>query len=383
MRATLKPLFDPFTYGSLTCDNRIVMSPMTRNFSPNGVPGSDVAAYYARRAEAGVGLLITEGTGVDHPAAIGSGSMGEHDIPLMHGNAPLEGWRKVVEAVHAKGGKIAPQLWHMGGIRLNGTGPYPDARSIRASGIWGPLDKAILPPEYIEAVSETSVEASQEDIESIIAGFARSAKKAVDIGFDAIAIHGGHGYLLDSFMWAETNKRTDQYGGSTANRARLAADVVCAIRAEIPADMPIIYRFSQWKLQDYDAKPAKNPQELSEMLMPLVEAGVDIFDASTRRFEVPAFEGSEMGLAGWARQITGKPTMCVGGIGFDRDLQTSFAMPTEATDNLDVVAKHFAEDEFDLVAVGRAILMDAGWIGKVRTGEKFKAFDLSAYGSLD
>ena len=133
MREEIAPLFSEFTCGSLTLANRLVMSPMTRQFSPDGVPGNDVAAYYTRRVMAKVGLIITEGVGVDHPSAIGHGSMGEENIPVLHGDAALAGWRNVVEHVHAAGGKIIPQLWHMGELRTEGTPPNPNAKSMRAS----------------------------------------------------------------------------------------------------------------------------------------------------------------------------------------------------------------------------------------------------------
>jgi 2,4-dienoyl-CoA reductase-like NADH-dependent reductase (Old Yellow Enzyme family) len=381
MRDQLEPLFTPFSCGSLTTANRFVMSPMTRNFSPDGVPGPQVADYYARRAH--MGLVITEGVGPDHPAALGDGTTGGPALPVMYGDAALASWRSIVAAVHAAGGKIAPQLWHMGPIRLAGTGPHPQAGSISPSGIWGPLDRAIIAPDYLEAIKAPGVPASESDIADVIAGFARSAASAVALGFDAIALHGGHGYLLDSFLWEQTNHRTDQWGGDLLRRTRLAREVVRAVRRVIPADMPIIFRLSQWKLQDYEAGLADTREQLNIIVNALADAGVDIFDVSTRRFDARAFAGSEMGLAGWVRKLAGKPVMTVGGIGFDKDLQSSFMEPTRPLDNLGEVARRFDAGEFDLVAIGRAALMDADWIGKVRRGEAFNAFDMSAYGRLD
>ena len=381
MRDQLEPLFTPFACGSLTMANRFVMSPMTRNFSPGGVPVPDVAGYYARRAP--MGLVITEGIGPDHPAALGDGTTGGPALPVMHGAAPLAAWRGVVEAVHAAGGRIAPQFWHMGPIRLPGTGPHPEAASLSPSGIWGPFGRAQLPPGYLDAVRNPTAPATEADIADAIAGFARSAAAAHEIGFDAIALHGGHGYLLDSFLWDGTNLRTDRWGGDCLQRTRFACEVVRAVRAALPADKPIIYRLSQWKLQDYGARLAKTPQELGQITAALADAGVDIFDVSTRKFDAAAFEGSPMCLAGWVRKVSGKPVMTVGGIGFDKDLQSSFVEPTQPIDNLDEVARRFAGGEFDLVAIGRAALMDADWIGKVRRGEPFRPFDMSAYGRLD
>ncbi len=358
------------------------MAPMTRGFSPDGVPGENVAEYYSRRAAADVGLIVTEGIGIEHPSAIGSGSMGEHDIPHLHGDA-IAGWRRVTEAVHEAGGAIVPQLWHMGVIRRAGTGPFPAAPSMRPSGRWGPGDRAMMPPEYLAEMAEPSVPMTEEDIADVIAGYGRSAANAVACGFDGVAIHGAHGYLIDSFFWAETNHRDDRWGGDIARRVAFGAAVVGAIRDAIGPDKPIIFRFSQWKLQDYGARTVDTPDELAALLGPLADAGVDLFDASTRTFSTPAFAGSDMGLAGWARKVTGKPTMAVGGIGISRDLQSSFVEPTRMIDNLDLVVERFERGEFDLVAVGRGLLMDPEWVVKVRDGGALNPFRLEAYGSLD
>ena len=130
----VSPLFRPFHLRGLTLKNRIVMAPMTRSFSPDGVPGADVAAYYRRRVEGGTALLITEGVGIDHPAALGAAGLGESRLPHLHGEAALAGWKRVVEGVHAAGGRIVPQLWHQGALREPGTGPRPEAPSLRPSG---------------------------------------------------------------------------------------------------------------------------------------------------------------------------------------------------------------------------------------------------------
>jgi 2,4-dienoyl-CoA reductase-like NADH-dependent reductase (Old Yellow Enzyme family) len=359
MRGDIAALFSEFACGPLTLSNRFVMSPMTRQFSPDGVPGDDVAAYYTRRAMAKVGLIITEGVGIDHPSAIGHGSMGEENIPVLHGDAALAGWSKVVESVHSAGGKIIPQLWHMGGLRTEGTPPHPQAKSMRAGDM------------------------SEAEIADIIAAFARSAANAKAVGFDGVALHGGHGYLIDSFLWAGTNSRDDEWGGDILSRTRFATELVKAIRAEVGPGFPILFRISQWKLQDYDAKLAETPEELAVIVGAMAAAGVDIFDVSTRVFSVPAFAGSDMGLAGWVRKLSGKPTMTVGGIGFDKELAASFAEPTAAIDNLGEVVRRFDGGEFDLVALGRALLMDPAWVLKAQAGVAFEAFDITAYGRLD
>jgi 2,4-dienoyl-CoA reductase-like NADH-dependent reductase (Old Yellow Enzyme family) len=359
MRDDIAPLFAPFTCGPMTLANRFMMSPMTRQFSPDGVPGDNVAAYYTRRAMAKVGLIITEGVGVDHPSAIGHGSMGEENIPVLHGDAALAGWRKVVEHVHSAGGKIIPQLWHMGELRTEGTPPHPHAKSMRANDM------------------------TEAEIAEIIAAFVRSATNAKEVGFDGVALHGGHGYLIDSFLWSGTNIRDDAYGGDILRRTRFATELVNAIRAEVGPDFPILFRISQWKLQDYEAKLAQTPDELAVIVGALASAGVDIFDVSTRVFSVPAFAGSDMGLAGWVKKLSGKPTMTVGGIGFDKELAASFAQPTAAIDNLGEVVRRFEGGEYDLVALGRALLMDSAWVLKAQAGVPFEPFDIAAYGRLD
>ena len=133
MDSLTAPLFTPLELRKLTLRNRIVMAPMSRGFSPGGVPGENVARYYARRAEGETGLIITEGVGVDDSAALGEAGLGENHIPVLHGDAALAGWRRVVDSVHASGGLIFPQLWHMGVMKEPGTGPHPHTPPRRPS----------------------------------------------------------------------------------------------------------------------------------------------------------------------------------------------------------------------------------------------------------
>jgi 2,4-dienoyl-CoA reductase-like NADH-dependent reductase (Old Yellow Enzyme family) len=216
----------------------------------------------------------------------------------------------------------------------------------------------------------------------VIAGYGRSAAHARAAGFDGIAIHAAHGYLIDTFFWKETNTRADRYGGDIRGRARFGAEVVAAIRKAAGPDLPIVFRYSQWKQQDYDARLAETPQELEALLAPLVDAGVDMFDVSTRIFSRPAFEGSDLTLAGWTRKVTGVAAMAVGGVGVSKDLQSGYAGGVASVDNLDEVAIRLEREEFDMIAVGRAMLVDPHWITKVRTGEPFAPFRQEAYAEL-
>lgn len=375
-------LLHPLTIGGVTMRNRIVMSPMTRGRSPNGVPTDDVAQYYARRAAGGVGLIITEGVGVDHPSALGDAGLGENDIPHMFGEAPLQGWKRTVDAVHAAGGKIVPQLWHQGVMRVAGTGPVPHAPTIGPSGIWGPVGTTTLDTDKIPENQRLGEALTNGEVLDIIQSFIDAAAAAVSVGFDGIALHGGHGYLLDNFLWQGTNIREDRWGGDRRRRSEAIVHMVGGIRAVIGDRLPIIFRFSQWKQQDYRAKLAQTPNELEEILVPLAEAGVDVFDASVRYFDTPAFAGSDMGLAGWAKKLTGKLSMTVGGVGINKDTGLPNSKAHEAAvsgvaafDNLDLVARRFERGEFDLVAVGRALIGDPDWTRKALSGEVPRAYD--------
>ena len=352
MSTAVTPLFKPFTLGNLALSNRIVMAPMTRNFSPKGVPNQAVVDYYRRRAESGVGLIITEGTVVDRAAA-----NGYPNVPHFYGEDALAGWKQVVDAVHAAGGKIAPQLWHVGNVRRLGTEPNGDVPG------YGPMEKQKDGKVLVKGMT-------QQDIDDVVAAFAKAAKDAKDVGFDAIELHGAHGYLIDQFFWEGTNQREDQYGGSMENRGRFAVEIIKGVRAAVGADYPIIFRFSQWKQQDYTARLAPTPELLEQFLTPLSDAGVDIFHCSQRRFWEPEFESSELNLAGWTRKITGKPCITVGSVGLDGEF-LQFMVNTDKvaqTANIDGLLERLDADEFDLVAVGRALLVDPQWADKVREG---------------
>jgi 2,4-dienoyl-CoA reductase-like NADH-dependent reductase (Old Yellow Enzyme family) len=377
MTTDVEPLFQPLKVRGLSLANRIVMAPMTRNFSPGGVPGEDVAAYYRRRAEGGTGLLITEGVGIDHPAALGDAGLGESNLPHLYGEKALAGWKRVVAGVHQAGGKIVPQLWHQGVMRDPGTGPHPQAPSLRPSGLWGPVGRAgSLAPDYVQRMQAPTQPMSESDIQDVIDAYARSARHARELGFDGIAVHGAHGYLIDTFLWGETNQRTDGWGGDRRARTRFAAEVVRAIRREAGEAMPIFFRFSQWKQQDFMARLASTPQELEEVLGPIADAGVDVFDGSVRYFDRAEFEGSPLNLSGWARKITGKLAMAIGGIGLDRGFYDSKRDGRAGgADNIQLLMARFARGEFDLVAVGRALLSEPGWTHMLRRGDELPAFD--------
>jgi 2,4-dienoyl-CoA reductase-like NADH-dependent reductase (Old Yellow Enzyme family) len=216
---------------------------------------------------------------------------------------------------------------------------------------------------------------SEEAVADTIAAFAAAAADAKRLGFDTIELHGAHGYLIDQFFWSGTNQRTDLFGGATIReRARFAAEVVKAVRAAVGPDYPVILRLSQWKQQDYAARLAETPDAMADWLNPLVEAGVDIIHASQRRFwepEFPEIDGEEgLNFAGWAKKVTGAATISVGSVGLSgSDFLGSFAGESTSRAGIERLITRMEKGEFDLVAVGRALIADPNWPRKIRAGE--------------
>lgn len=335
---SLDALFTPFTYKNLNLKNRIVMAPMTRAQSDNGVPTQLIADYYARRAASEVGLILSEGTVINRP-----GSKNIQNIPDFYGTEALNGWKNVIDSVHQNGGKMGPQIWHVGDTRSS--------------------------PDYPTVEMEKASTMTLEDIQDTIAQFAASAKSAKDLGFDVLEIHGAHGYLIDQFFWKVTNTRTDEYGGKTLKeRSKFAVDIIKAMRAAVGPDFPIIIRLSQWKQQDYKSRLATTPSEMEDWLLPMKEAGVDIFHCSQRRFWEPEFEDSDLNFAGWAKKLTGQPTITVGSVGLKGDFMGAFAGQGSEKSDLSELLKRLDRQDFDLVAIGRAILSDYEWAKKVKEG---------------
>ncbi|MBB5368784.1 MULTISPECIES: alkene reductase [unclassified Janthinobacterium] len=218
-------LFDPITIGSLQLKNRIIMAPLTRSraTNPGRVPNELMAQYYAQRATAG--LIISEATSVT-PQGVGYA-----DTPGIWSDEQVEGWKHVTKAVHDAGGKIVLQLWHVGRISapmfLNGDLPVAPS-AIKPAG-----HVSLVRPEQ-EFVTPRALDT--EEIPGIVAAYRLGAENAKKAGFDGVEIHGANGYLLDQFLQDSTNKRTDNYGGSIANRTRLMLEVTDACIAVWGAD---------------------------------------------------------------------------------------------------------------------------------------------------
>lgn len=343
----LKGLFSPFTIKNVTLPNRFVLAGMLRYMCAEGRPLPSLAEFYRSRVDGGVGLVMTESCAVDHFAATAV-----EDFGWMREDT-LDAWAACVAAVKNSGGNIIIQLWHEG-ARDESTAPR-----LSPSGLYGP-------GKYRGAA------ASAEDLDQIKDAFVRSARGAQQIGADGIEVHASGGGLLDEFLWVDTNRRTDGYGGDAlAARLRYPTEIVTAIREAVGPDFLISFRFSQWKLGYFDIQGlATTPEELAVILTTLRHAGVDLFQPATSRFWTPEWPDSPLSLAGWTKKLIDAAVVAVGGAGLNTDYIESYS-GVEASPRphrLSEMAAGLAQNEFDLIAIGRALLADPAWVNKIRDG---------------
>ena len=339
-------LFQPYKLKNLNLRNRIVMAPMTRNQSPNGVPTDEVAKYYERRAIGEVGLIITEGIELSHKA-----SSAYPNVPRLDTEKARDGWKKVVHAIKKNNGSVIAQLWHCGGFRKLGMGPNPKVPGYTASGLVKP-GKRVAHAMTIDDINET------------IEAYASDAEFCEKIGFDGVEIHGAHGYLIDNFLWEGTNLRDDKYGGSIENRSNFVTEIVKAVKSRVSDDFIVGLRFSQWKQHDFDAKLADTVDELEKVILPPVNAGLDYLHSSMRRFWESEFPNSDENLASWTKKISNITTIGVGSVGLDTDFidMTASANPT----SIDKAIEDISNEKYELIAVGRALIADPNWVIKMQ-----------------
>lgn len=358
------PLFTPFRLGALDLPNRFVMPAMQRGMCENGSPKPELAAYYARRAQGGVPLIIGESSAIDHPSATVQPNASWLTV------ATRDAWARCIDAVREAGGHMLLQLWHEGAVRNDG--------------------EALSPSGRVHPGKTNGRAITREEMEAIGDGFVRSARIARDAGAAGVEVHCAHGYLLDQFLWHGSNVREDGYGGpDMADRVRFPAEIVRAIREECGPDFLISLRFSQWKEVDYSARVAADPSELERMAVILREAGVDVLHCSTRRFWEAEWAGDGKNLAGWVKALSGLPTITVGSVGLDTDVMTTFIEAQDPGSRVpeaiaDLEAR-LAADEFDLVAVGRALIGDPDFVRKLESGDhrSIRTFARADLGSLE
>lgn len=315
-------LFEGFEIKGLQVKNRIMMSPMCQyQANEDGTIAEWHYIHYGARAVGGVGLIMVEASGVESRGRITNRDVG------IYSDDHIPGLKRIVGFCHTYGAKVAIQLAHAG----------------RKSEV---ADEPNVAPSAI-AFSEkyrTPQELTASEIEKIVEAFGQAARRAVEAGFDTVEIHGAHGYLIHEFLSPLSNKRTDEYGGSQANRMRFPLEVIRRVKREIPDHMPLFMRVSA---SEYAAE-GYSPEDMTDMVKQFKEEGVDMVDVSSGgNLPVPPthYPGYQVGFAEQIRNTIDMPVIAVGRL-------ESAQLAEEVVRN----------QRADLVAVGRGLLRDPHWV---------------------
>jgi N-ethylmaleimide reductase len=271
-------LFEPLQVGRMHLANRVVMAPLTRNRAPGAMPNDLMVTYYTQRADPknGAGLIITEATAISHQG------QGYSDVPGIWSDEQVTAWRKVTDSVHAAGGKIVIQLWHVG--RVSHVDLQPNGQAPVAPSALQAKTKTVLIRGGIPTFEQTSIPRALElsELPGIVADYRHAAKNAIAAGFDGVEVHAANGYLLDQFMRSGSNTRTDAYGGSIENRARLLVEVMTAASQEIGGDRVALRLSPVTPANDaFDPHPQPLFEYVVKQLAPLNLAFIHIIEGST------------------------------------------------------------------------------------------------------
>lgn len=351
---SLTPLFSPLSIRGVQIRNRFMMPAMQRGFVRNSIPTDQMVEYLRSRGAGGVGLIISESCGVEHPSAYWQ------DVFCYLTRDSLGQWRKLVDAVKGTGARFLMQLWHPGSLReVNANSPFARYPTLSPSGL-------------IQEGRTNGRAISRQELDDVKAAYVRAAEHAISLGADGVEIHAAHGYFLDQFLWHETNRREDEYGGGTlAERARYPAEIVAAIRAVAGPNFVISFRLSQFKEVDYGASIANSPESLGELLSIIKSSGADCFNASSRKYYKPEWPDRDpiLGWAGWTKFLTDSVVISVGSVGLSSDifedlLDNKNPELRMARDLQDIV-RRISANEFDLIGIGRAHIANADFVKKV------------------
>jgi N-ethylmaleimide reductase len=351
----MSTLFDPVQAGSLSLANRIVMAPLTRNRAPDAIPTLLMATYYAQRASAG--LLITEATAISHQG------QGYSVVPGLYGTEQLDGWQRVTRAVHDAGGKIVTQLWHVGRVSHSELQPH-FGKPVAPSAITAKTKTVLIKdgvPTFVDTSEPRALDA--EEIPGIVQSYRHAAENALSAGFDGVEIHAANGYLIDQFLKTGSNQRTDDYGGSIANRARLLLEVTRAIAEDIGGGRTGIRISPVTPANDaFDADPQTLFEHVVRELAPLKLAYLHIIEGAT----------------GGPRELPDRP--------FDyAALKTAYraAGGTGAwmvNNGYDLALAQKAVDEgADLVAFGKAYIANPDLVARLKAGGPFNTPDKTTF----
>lgn len=345
------PALTPGRLGALTLRNRLAVAPMTRvSAAADGAATAEMADYYATFARGGFGLIVTEGTYTDT-----AHSQGYLNQPGLATDAHVEAWRPVTDAVHAEGVPVIAQLMHAGALSQ---GNAWGAETIAPSAVaprGRPLGEYGGPDHWPAPRAMTD-----DDIRGVVRGFTEAAVRARASGFDGVEVHAANGYLLDQFLTVYTNQRDDGYGGGVANRIRLTAEVVGAIRNRVGADLPIGVRLSQTKVNDFTYRWPGGAADAEVIFHTLARSGADYLHIASegRDFIDTARLPDGRTITAVAREISGLPVMANGGM----------HNPRQAADVLD-------GGHADLLSVGRGALANPDLPERLAAGAELIPFD--------
>lgn len=334
-------LFSPGSLRGTALRNRTVVAPLTRtSATPDGRATAQMAEYYRTYAENGWGLIVSESTYVDQAF-----SQSYLNQPGIATPAQIEAWRRVTSAVHEAGGKILLQISHAGALSQ---GNHWQSETMAPSALQPGGEMA---PRYQgEGPFPMPREITRAEIAAVVASFGQAATNALRAGFDGVEIHGANGYLPDQFLTPATNLRTDEYGGSLANRLRFHLEVLAAVRAAVPRDKILGVRISQSKVNDFTAQWPGGQADASAIFTALGQIPEIYIHVSSHLGCAPVFD-SRLSLAGLARKYSGHPVVANG------KLQD----PAEAE-------RLLASGQADFVSIGKGALADPAWPDKIAAG---------------
>lgn len=354
--ARVNPVNTDHFIRSLHLPNRFVLAPMSRaSAHSDGAATENMANYYAKFARGGFGLLITEGAYTDANTA-----QSYSNQPGMVTDEHESAWRQVVSVVKNEGGKIILQLIHAGAVSQHVEQAYAPS-PVRPKG------KMLQGYGHKQGEYDVPLALSIEDIEHIVAGFIQAAIRAERAGFDGVEVHCANGYLLDQFLTPETNLRSDQYGGSLANRIRLTRDILTAIKAATSASFVVGVRLSQAKATEPDYFWRNGLDDANQIFSEVADGGADFIHLASeaKGYEYRSATKDGENLTAFAKRVTGLPVIANGGLS-----------DTKLTDNI------LCENKADFVAIGKAALVNPDLPNKRNAGQELREFtyDIFKYG---
>lgn len=336
-------IFSPLQLGKFTLKNRLGVAPMTRmSAGKESIPRQDVLDFLVRRARNGAAVVFTEAIVTDYESAQGYPGQAR-----VLNQSQVDAWKPVTEAIRTHGAVSIMQMFHCG--RMAWPEINPAGRSIAPSPVTPKQANPLTGQPY--PVPDAM---SHFDIAHVVSGFVETTKGAVAAGFDGVEIHGAHGYLINQFLSSYSNHRTDEYGGTLANRFRFAREIIRAVREVLPKDVLLTFRVSNWGIADMDVSLFRDAREWEELIDLIDSEPIDALSLSTYDFKAKAF-GTDQTMAGLTRSRTTKPLMLCGKI---HDRATAQQALTEA----------------DIVLSAKSILLNPNFVDDVRQDKELPLY---------